>query len=161
MQALRILHATHRALIGEGPEVALVAEQRGSGRSGIGGLLSCLGARDRGLRNRLDPNCADVRTLGPQRLGALDPARHVEGAELRERGVEEWCGTLAVTGGIATRVHERLVVVDYGAQRPLALLVENRACLREPVRRLVIAPLKGTESPHGKARVAQRPAEIR
>src|SRR5262245_12098396 len=89
MEALRVLHATYRALIGEGPEVALVAEQRGSRRSGIGGRVSCLSARDRGLRNRRDTTGADVRALRPQRLRALDPARHADGLELLARHTEE------------------------------------------------------------------------
>src|SRR5262249_15293518 len=44
MEALRVLHTALRALISEGPEVALVAEERGGWRRDIGCRASGLGA---------------------------------------------------------------------------------------------------------------------
>src|SRR5262249_53207188 len=127
MEALRVLHATYRALIGEGPEVALVAEQRGSRRSGIGGRVCCLGARDRGLRNRFDPTGADVRTLRPQRLGTLDPAGHADGLELLARDIEERPCPVPIPVRAASDLHPGLVEVDERAQRARPLLVEDGA----------------------------------
>src|SRR5262249_9115988 len=153
MEALRVLHAAHRALIGQGPEVALVAEQGGSGRSGIGGRVSCLGARDRGLRNGLDPTRADVCTLGPQRLGALDPARHADGLELLACDVEERLRPVAIPLWPAPDLHPGLVEIDERAQRARALLVEDSAGAPEPVVRLPRAPSEGAELRHRQARV--------
>src|SRR5262245_16167431 len=120
MKALRVLHAAHRALIGEGPEVALVAEQCATRRSGI----CCRGARDRGLRSCLDRTGADVRTLRPQRLGTLDPARHADGLELLARHIEEGAHPVAIPVRPAPNLHPGLVEVDERAQRARALLIE-------------------------------------
>src|SRR5262245_59356158 len=108
-KALGVLHAAHRALIGESPEVALVAEQGGSRRRGIGGRVCCLGARDRGLRNCLDTTAADLRTLRSQRLGALDPAWHPHGLELLARDIEECPCLVAIPERPAPDFHPGLV----------------------------------------------------
>ena len=84
------------------------------------------------------------------RFGAPDPAGHAEGAELRQRGVEQWSRhALAIAGLAAARVHQRLVVVDDRAQRPGALLVEHRARLREPLDGLVVTTLQRAEPRQG------------
>src|SRR5262249_53685033 len=80
-----------------------------------------------------------------KRLGAADPSRHAECAELCQRPIEERPRALGVTRFAAAGIHERLVVVHDRAQRPLALLVEDRARLREPLHRLVMTALQGTE----------------
>ena len=68
-----------------------------------------------------------------QRLGASNPARHAEGAELPQRGIEERPRALGGRRQPAAGVHERLVVVDDRAQRARALLVEDGARALEPL----------------------------
>src|SRR5262245_9217889 len=160
MEALRVLHAARRASVGEGPEVALVAEQRGSGRSGIGGRVSCLGARDRSLRSCLETTCADVRTLRPQRLGALDPAGHADRLELLACDVEQRPRTVAIPLWPAPDLHPGLVEIDERAQRARALLVEDGACAREPLVGFAGAFRKRAELRHRQARVDTKIAEV-
>src|SRR5262249_14892849 len=104
-----------------------------------GTLEPDLAIRPRGLRRRLllratgrrgwrpgSGHVVAVREPGTERLGATDPARHAEGAELRERGVDERPCALAIACGVTPGVHERLVVVDDRTQWAGALLVKDR-----------------------------------
>src|SRR5262249_25444068 len=155
-QALRVLHAAHGALIGEGPEVALVTEECGSRRSGIGGRVSCLG----GLRNCLDTIRAGLLALRPQRLGALDPARHADGLELLTRDIEERSRPLAIPVRLAPDLHPGLVEVDERTQRACALLVEDGAGALEPLVGFTGASRKRAELRHPQARVDAGLAEV-
>src|SRR5262245_58649181 len=173
VEALGVLHAAHRALVGEGPEVALVAEERGGCRRGIQCRLSDLGAWRRALRNDIyaTPICGSLllpqpRTpnpephLPPQRLGALDPARHADGLELLARHIEERPRPVAIAVRPAPYLHPGLVEVDERAQRARALLVEDGARTLEPLVRLARAVRERAELRHRQARVDAQVAEV-
>src|SRR5262249_35840476 len=114
------------------------------------GLALARGARARRCARGPRPPPAALLPPGStalqQRLAASNPARHAEGAELPERGVEERPCALGIAGSASARVHERLVVVDDRAQRARALLVEDAPRLSEPIGRLVVSTLECAES---------------
>src|SRR5262245_56571019 len=89
----------------------------------------------------------------PERLRALDPARHADGLELLARDVEQHPGPVPIPLRPAPHFHPRLVEVDERAQLARALLVENDARPLEPVVRLVRAPRERAELRHRQARV--------
>src|SRR5215468_9910291 len=79
-------------------------------------------------------------------FGAADPPRHAEGLELLQRCLEQRPRALAIAADAAPCVHQRLVVVDDGAQRACTLLVENDPRLREPVDRIVMTISKRAQA---------------
>src|SRR5262245_18710383 len=95
-----------------------------------------------------------------KRLGAADPSRHAECAELCQRRIEEWPCTLGVTRLTAARVHEGLVVVHDRAQRARPLLLEDGAGAGEPVGRLVVASAERAETREREAAVDVGVAEV-
>src|SRR5262249_51565241 len=102
----------------------------------------------------------DVRTLGPQRFGALDPTRHADGLELLARDVEEHPRPVAIAVQAAPDLHPGLVEIDERAQRARALLVEDGTGALEPGVCLARAPGERAELRHGQARVDAEIAEV-
>src|SRR5262245_1732783 len=162
VEALRVLHAAHRAPVSEGPEVALVVEERGGWRSGFSGRGPGLGARHRIIRNGFDatPIWRALLALRPQRVGALDPTRHADSLELFACRIEERPRPVAIAVRSAPDLHPGLVEVDERAQRARALLVEDGTGALEPVVCLVRASGDRTELRHGQARIDAQVAEV-
>src|SRR5262245_36038171 len=162
VEALRVLHAAHRALVGEGPEVALVAKERGGWRSGFSGRGPGLGARHRIIRNGFDatPIWRALLALRPQRVGALDPARHADGLELLACHIEERPRPVAIAVRPAPDLHPGLVEVDERTQRARALLVEDGAGALEPLVGFAGAFRKRAELRHRQARIDAKIAEV-
>src|SRR5262249_24674439 len=98
--------------------------------------------------------------LCPQRLRALDPARHADGLKLLVRHIEERTRTVPIPVRPAPDLHPGLVEVDERAQRARALLVEDGARALKPVVCLAWAPRERAELRHRQARVDARPAEV-
>src|SRR5262249_62295501 len=95
----------------------------------------------------------------PQRLRALDPARHADGPELLARDVEEHTRPVPIPVRPAPDLHPGLVEVDERAQRPRALLVEDGAGPLEPVVRLIRTSRERAELRHRQARIDAKIAE--
>ena len=100
------------------------------------------------------------RAAFQKRLGAADPSRHPEAAELRQCCIEERPRAVGVTRFAASGEHERLVVVHDRAQWARTLRVEDGAGPGKPLDRLVVTLLQRAEPGHRQPRIAHRVPEV-
>src|SRR5262245_30426730 len=76
--------------------------------------------------------------LGRRLPNAPEPSRHPELLELAVGGIEKRQRALAVAGRAAPLIHDRLVEVGDGPERPRPLLVQDGAGAGEPVGGFVV-----------------------